>query len=52
MGENEEEKKLNVENEAKMQENSTAKEETKKEEVKKEESKVTTERKEELNLKK
>ena len=52
MGENEEEKKLNVENEAKMQENSTAKEETKKEEVKKEESKVTTERKEEPNFKK
>lgn len=52
MGENEEEKKLNVENEEKVQENVSSKEETTNEEVKKEESKVTAEKKEEPNFKK
>lgn len=52
MGENEEEKKLNVENEEKMQENVPAKEETKKAEVKNAESKVLAEKKEEPNFKK
>lgn len=52
MGENEEEKKLNVENEEKVQENVPAKEEKTNAELKKEESKVTSEKKEEPNFKK
>ncbi len=52
MGENEEEKKLNIENEEKVQENVPAKEEKTNAEVKKEETKVTSEKKEEPNFKK